>query len=201
MKTFVKNHLAVSRPPHAQRQGSALPGGLNVLEVKPEYELFASLIARVGGPWGWTRRPRYAGGNRRAVTALLKKPHTRLFLLRREKKVLGYCMTAAPELEKNILEKLGQTAAARPIRPAVIEIENFGLFPESTGKGYGRYFLPEILEKLFADHEIVYPSTRDTNHARVVPFYEDIGMRVIHSETLPDDLLPDTAEGLPAFGT
>ncbi len=186
MKTFTRYHLAITKNQHqSARDKWAVPAeGLNILEVTPDYDTFARLIARLGGPWGWTKRPRYAASNRLSITKLLKKPHTRLFLLRSGEKTLGYCLTATPQSAQN------------RFRPEMIEIENFGLFPEHTGKKYGLYFLPAILEELFADHNVVYLSTRSTNHARVVPFYENLGMRVIRQETLPDDLIPAPASGL-----
>ncbi|NJN46013.1 MAG: hypothetical protein HC808_05495 [Candidatus Competibacteraceae bacterium] len=35
---------------------------------------------------------------------------------------------------------------------------------------------------------MIYLTSRNTNHAKVIPFYEGLGMTVVHKETLPDDL-------------
>lgn len=208
MSDYIKYHLAISSARYlALKESGALktpaPGRLNVLEIKPDYETFALLLDRVGGPWAWTRRPCYVRNNRPALVKLLKEPHTRLFLLREDETVLGYCLTVAPDLDQGILDRMDGAGEPCRFRPRVIEIENFGLFPEHTGKKYGRAFLPAMLDKLFADHDAVYLSTRSTNHARVVPFYESLGFSVIHQETLPDDLIPAGADGqdLPATGT
>ena len=193
MASFTKYHLAISKDLYLQKQAenlyiNPLPSHeMNILETKPDYGMFSLLLERTGGPWGWTRRPRYAEGNRQSILKLLGAPETRLFLLRDQQDIVGYCLTAAPSFQNDLRKKFNQYAVSDH---NVIEIENFGLFPEYTGKGYGRYFLPTLFEELLKDHDTVYLSTRGTNHPRVVPFYESLGMRVIHQETLPDDLIP-----------
>lgn len=71
-----------------------------------------------------------------------------------------------------------------------VEIYKVGLFPEYTGRQYGRYFLPAVFEELFRTNDNIYLNTRSTNHAGVIPFYNGLGMHVFAQETLPNDLLP-----------
>lgn len=190
MKTFTKYHLIITRDqyhaekakgtyrsPHARKT-------LNILEIRPTYNLFSLLIERVGGPWNWTRRPCYSETKRARTEQRLKHPQTRLFLLRKEQKILGYCLSSSPEFGGS------GSAYENDESQKVIEIENFGFFPEHTGKNYGRFFLPELFNILFKRYDAVYLSTRSTNHARVVPFYLGLGMTIIHQEILPDDLTP-----------
>lgn len=203
MKTFIKYHLAIPKARYLEmKDGGLFPpsprlGHFSALEIEPDFEVFHALIKRVGEPWGWTRRPRYyKGRSDKEIKALLKDRHTRLFLLRRADRNVGYCLTAAPRLTPRLRGKLGCKPEHNRFRPDVIEIENFGLFPEHTGKGYGQYFLPAMLGMLFAaGHETVYLSTRSTNHSRVVPFYEGVGFNVIDRETLVDDLIEIAANG------
>ncbi len=193
MATFTKYHLAISKDLYLQGQAGNLytkpvpSHEMNILEVKSDYDMFSLLIERTGGPWGWTRRPRYGEDNRQSIQKLLNAPETRLFLLRDKQDIVGYCLTTAPALQNDLRQKFNHHALPDH---NTIEIENFGFFPEHTGKGYGRYFLPALFGALFKDHDTVYLSTRSTNHPRVVPFYESLGMQVIHQETLLDDLIP-----------
>jgi len=178
MDTFLKYHLVISKERYraeTQKRSFSAPESdkLSVLEIAPDYDTFRALLNRVGGPWGWPERACYE--NRDEIEEMLAQADTRLFLFRRSTQTIGFSLVAAP--------LLGSALAM----PGCIEIEKFGLYPEHTGKKYGRYFLPALFEKLFESHDSVYLNTRNTNHAGVVPFYESLGMHVFHSETLPDD--------------
>lgn len=181
MTHFVKSHLSISRARYGfmKAQGAYESDPSFTLEERePNYTAFRMLLDRVGGPWGWNRRPKYRA-ERKKVEDRLKDPETRLFLLQVRGKTVGYCLASLPE------EGFADT----------IEIENFGLFPEHTGKGYGGRFLPMVFGALFGTYGNVYLSTRSTNHAKVVPFYEKLGMTVTRRERLPDDLVPDVPAG------
>jgi ribosomal protein S18 acetylase RimI-like enzyme len=72
------------------------------------------------------------------------------------------------------------------------EIENYGLMPDFTGLGYGGHFLNAILEDIFSRYTGVYLSTRSTNHPKVPLFWQDQGFTLSKSETLHDDIKPQT---------
>jgi hypothetical protein len=195
--SFTNYHLAISREQFAAARQSGLYEesplqelGLNIRKIdNPDYTTFSSLIDRVGEPWGWTQRPRYHRTHHDDIEEMLKHPQTELYLLRKDEETLGYCLVTAGKTQFN-----GAFPGSAKIEQSfrlIIEIENFGLFPEHTGKGYGRFFLPLLFENLLERYNVVYLSSRSTNHKRVVPFYENLGMRILYTEDLPDDLLPD----------
>lgn len=195
MSGFTNYHLAISRPQYElaraagkyERPGT-LPAGLNMVKIKdPSCDRFTALLEKVGGPWGWTRRPRYAN-ERTALAQLLAKPDTALYVFRHGDTEVGYAMVNRGKADFDGVFPGGADQEEK--LKSIIEIENFGLFPEYTGKQYGHYFLAALFDTLFQNYGTVYLSSRSTNHDRVIPFYRDMGMHVIFTETLPDDLLP-----------
>ena len=128
-----------------------------LIEIANTPANFFPLLDRVGGPWGWDRRPKYLHPD---------LTDRRLFLLAMpEYGTVGYAMTHKDE------------------------IENFGLFPEHTGKGIGGDFFPLVVNKVFEEHDKAWLTTRSTNHAKVPKFYADMGMTLKNIEELPDDLV------------
>ena len=175
MSYFVKTHLEIDRTRFARKMAGGAyrrDPDFELVELPPRLGMVMELLRRVGGPWGWDRRPKYAR-DLPGFAERLRAPETRLFLLMRKNELVGYCLAAPPE-------KPGQD---------MIEIENFGLLNQYNGKGYGGVFLPMIFAALFKTHERIYLSTRSTNHPRVVPFYQRYGMAVTERETLQDDLI------------
>lgn len=182
-QSYINYHLAISREAFNRHAYKPLPEAFKAKQVKPDYDTFTILLEGVGGPWGWTQRPRYYD-NRVFWERRLHHPETRLFLLTKRDQPLGYCLAGT------LKEDLSGIFAGAVTGQYVIEIENFGFFPQHTGKGYGQVFLPALLGTLLKDYDAVYLSSRSTNHAKVILFYEGLGMEVIHQETLPDDLKP-----------
>jgi hypothetical protein len=109
---------------------------------------------------------------------IIGHPDTRMMLLKKNGEAIGYCL-ANKQVEP--VEGIGTNNIGR--------IENYGLFLEETAHGYGKFFLPRIFEMLFQQYDAVYLTTRSTNHPRVVPFYKSLGMTVIKTEVLEDDLI------------
>lgn len=175
---FTNYHLAISKEEYL-RQSYKLQPGLNAQEIPPDFQTFSDLLKRVGGPWGWDRRPKYSMETE-ALKQRVYNKESHLYLLNNFNEVTGYCFA---------VKRADLTTTFN--RNAITEIENFGLFPEHTGKQYGGTFLPLIFEKLFEHNDIVYLTTRSTNHTKVVSFYESLGMKVIQKEELEDDLTPD----------
>ena len=171
---YTQTHLFIGRDDLRANSSNDL-GNFQVLETLPKLSRYSDLFNRVGSPWDWHRRPLYQDLNERLNGA-------RLFELRNEAKTVGFALTNANRnLSKFFNDK------------AVTEIENFGLFPEHTGKNLGKVFLPMLFDRLFETADVVYLSTRSTNHPGVVKFYQDCGMRVLAREEKPNDLLPPPA--------
>ncbi|MBI1300062.1 MAG: GNAT family N-acetyltransferase [Alphaproteobacteria bacterium] len=161
--------------------------GLTVVETEPSYERWRALVDRVGEPWGWNKRPVYHESNRVWLLQKLRSEGSRLFLLQKDQKTIGFCWAYAANLKATFGFEDGDTPGAK--------IETYGLFEEETGKGHGRFFLPMIFRELFnAGAENVFLESRSTNHPGVIPFYERMGMSVIDVDhDLEDDLIDDRA--------
>jgi ribosomal protein S18 acetylase RimI-like enzyme len=182
--TYLKYHVVIHRGQMLQVEDRSTFSGLCLEKLEKNFSSFRMLIERVGGPWGWTRRPRYYGGQV-SVRHLLRQSDSRMYLCKRNGVPIGYTFIVPAS---NLLRPyVGQDQDLS----RVVEIENFGLFPEFTGFGYGRYFLREVFKELFESYDTIYLSTRSTNHAKVVPFYEEMGMKVVAIEEYPDDLYPE----------
>lgn len=162
MADFINYHLAISKE-RFLRRSFASAAGLSIREVPFDADIFHGLIERVGGPWGWTRRPKYYFNGTKE-----RLKDSRLFLLQKDDETIGYCLALPGERT---------------------EIENFGLFPEHTGRGYGQTFLPLVFAALLSGADTVYLTSRSTNHAKVIPFYRQLGMDVIQAERQQDDLV------------
>lgn len=189
--TYIKSHILIDRDGYNARaaQGGYEDArrftGLSIEQAPPYFDLFWMFMERVGGPWRWPLRRTYHE-NRESWEALMLHEGSKLFILRKDKQPIGFCFVATPRgKDRNAIE----TAQPGIDLNQVVEIEKFGLFIEETGKGYGRYFLHGLFQRLLVDHAHVYLNTRDTNHRGVIPFYERMGMKVIHQERLESDLL------------
>lgn len=184
---FTRSHLYITRAMHdLHNKKYAASSSLSMDEAIPNYALFKLFLDRVGSPWDWPLRSTYKN-DLTYWQRMLEAPDTRLFILRRDSMPIGFCHIGALRAE-------GQKVVSGHIKDtkACIEIKHFGFFVEETGKGYGRYFLPKLFDILFQKYDTIYLSTRDTNHDRVIPFYESLGMNRFHSEALPSDLVMDT---------
>lgn len=218
--TFTKQHVAIHRGRFEESQEADLylnnpetpEGRLRMSEViNPTVEEFLYHLQRVGSEYGWDRRKKYQPGNREYLDRLLGKDGTRLFLFQingsgREAKDIGFCLVTPVTEEEGFKTKSYKTGAPKqelvgkyramhhlPHRMAdnAIEIYKFGLYPEATGKGYGNYYLGEMLRILIErdGFDIVYLDTRDTNHGGVVKFYKQNGMEHFFEELMPSDLV------------
>lgn len=180
--TFTMNHLSITKDKYEEYKAGGkyyYPASpLSVKETAPEINTVRTLITRIG--WGWATRPQYA--TNKAVQEILDKPECRLHLFQEFSKTVGYCLThdEDPALVSAFSKAANDNAP-------LARIEQFGFFPENTGKGYGHAFMPHMLEELFNNHNKTYLTSRGTNDPRVVPFYLDLGFDLIHREEKPDD--------------
>ena len=169
---FTNYHLGISKEAFENFEYKIDPD-LNIEEVFPHFSAYIKLFKKVGTDWGWDRRPKYH--DEESVKVRVEKG--RLLLLKKFNEVAGYCLAIYREdltMEFN--------------KKSVGEIENFGLFPEFNAKGYGKTFLPQVFKELFKTNDYIYLSSRSTNHKGVIPFYQKLGMKVLKTEELEDDL-------------
>lgn len=142
----------------------------------PEY---LELLQRVGGPWGWDRRPKYYDD----LEGLKERfGQATVYSLTSGHEIVGYCMTIPrKDLSIGFMRRVG-------------EIENFGLFIEQTGRGHGPALLPLIFAHMFERYNTVYLESRSTNHPKVVSFYQQQGMKLLAADQHQDDLHPEPPE-------
>ncbi len=167
--TYLNYEFQLSRENWLRNQFNAVSGIFSIKKIAPDYNVFKGMIEQVGGPWGWTKRPKYLDekGTRERLTK------GSLWLLRKGKETAGYCF-------------------ATPWEDGIVEIENFGLFPEHNGKGYGGPLLKLVFAELMKDYDNVILYSRSTNHKKVPEFYIDQGMTMTNVSVEPDDLVPGT---------
>jgi ribosomal protein S18 acetylase RimI-like enzyme len=187
--------LAISKEEFLRHKAVGLYGAspaqadLSLKRVSSNYEMFFLLLRIVGGPYGWHRRREYHDEfSLDDLIRVLKDRKSRLWLFKWGRETVGYCCAAS--VEPDLSGLFAAHAGSAPPPQRIAEIYKIGLFDEYTGHGWGKVFLPQVFERLFRDHDAVYLNTRSTNHGKVVPFYESLGMRVIHREECEDDLLP-----------
>lgn len=149
----------------------------------PVLPRFLNLLKSVGKKYGWDRRPKYL--DYPSLSQRLASPSTRFFDILKDGKPIGYVWANKPE--NSLAWHYTEAAQGRK----TIEIENFGLFSGQSGNNYGDTALPKVLGILLQDNDNVYLTSRSTNHPRVVPFYQENGMSLIHQEVLSDDLVPE----------
>lgn len=154
--------------------------GLSIerLPGKGNYKIYKAMLGKVGGPWLWDKRPKYANDNE-ALRQRIARLSTTIHLFQYFNQTIGYSLTVErPDLSSQFNK--------------VAEIENFGLVPEFNGKGLGDYFLHETFKYLFEHgYDNIHLESRSTNHEKVIPFYQRNGMKLIEvDKNLPDDLVP-----------
>lgn len=180
---FTRNHVAIPRDQYCflSKAGFYDRDHVTLTEVKPNIKQYDTLLHRVGRSYGWNLRPKYVL-DRKALRERLKAPTSRFFLAYKGNHLIGYCFVS--QCENSVGCRLHN----------VIEIENFGLFPEYTGRRLGHSFLTLVFDELFKTYDNVYLTTRSTNHRGVISFYESMGMRVIYTEELACDLVRNASQ-------
>jgi len=128
-------------------------------------------IKMVGGDYQWDKRSGLEN-----ELYYIQQNKSKFYMLRKNETDIGICITVKPPY------------GGRFIKPSTEQISFFGLLPSETGKTYGSIFLAKIFATLFSSNKNIYLATRDTNHAKVVPFYEGMGMAVLGSEKLVSDI-------------
>jgi len=176
MNLYTKYHCLIEK--NSPRFNGVGSNGLSIKEIVVTPANYEYLLNRVGALWGWTNRPKYLL-EKNALYSRVCDESSRFFLLKKGENLIGYCL--ATNSSESVAVNFDN----------LIEIENFGFFPEYTGKGYGGVILNMVFDYLFEEYEHVYLTSRSTNHPKVINFYKRNGMKIIHKDVLPDDLVKD----------
>lgn len=178
---MIKTHLAITRD---QLESYPKDPDLTLEHLPMDRDFFFTLIELIGGEDGWSLRKEF--NNSRELNFIIKQLESEgasLSIFRKDDKPIGAGICA--NIEQSLSKNFDFLAHANDQN--LQEIYKVGLFPRFTRKGYGKFLIPALVEKLFNDgNEYVYLNTRDTNHVNSVPFYQRIGMQAIGSEELPD---------------
>ena len=140
------------------------------------YGKYEECLNSIGSPWRWDKRPKYQ--DRYSTSERISDSRSRLYSLLLNEKQIGYSLT----VPRDDLSKI--------FRVQVGEIENFGLSVKHNGHGYGAPFFKHVCNELFQQgFDAIFLSTRSTNHEKVLPFYEKLGMSIIKQVTKKNDLV------------
>ena len=152
--------LEMLEAPSVDRSPRPAPTNLRVrLEMPPDLELYCRLYRQVGDPWTWFGRRRLAPA---ALLAVLSHESHELWILEECGRVRGMA-----ELDYR----------ASP----VVELAYFGLTPDSIGRGLGRWFMTELLTRVWAKPQPVsrlWLHTCELDHPGAVDFYQRSGFRL-----------------------
>ncbi len=215
--SFIKYHLAMSVKEYRANIARGLyqdPPSMKPLRKQllrasqPESSEFLYQLQRVGENYGWHRRHNYQRENMAAVEKMIRGPETQMYIFQVDGREVGFCLitgireegpdsyTSGPK--RGAITKKGalgifkdQKEISQGDHIRSIEINKIGIYPEFTGRDYGDYFLPRILNSLYETYkyDIVYLDTRSTNPEWVLRFWERHGFVPFHSEELPSDLV------------
>ncbi len=116
----------------------------------------------VGRPWHWLTRKKLSDAD---LAAIIHHPQTHLYILN-----IGGVPAGMGEIDAT--------------RSPFVDIRFFGLAPEFIGKGYGRYFLANIIDLAWAsDPREVRIETCTLDHPAALPLYQKFGFTVFDQQT------------------
>jgi len=146
--------LELLAPPRRPPLQPPLPGTEIVRALEPTVHFYRYLYDTVGGPWLWTRRRLLDDAT---LAGLIRAPTTDLRVLWVHGVPAGYVELDMAELPD-------------------IKLAYFGLVPEFTGKGLGRYLLDWAIRHGFAKGAgRLHLDTCDLDHPRALATYEAAG--------------------------
>ena|SRR5208282_1832111 len=122
----------------------------------PGLDWYRALYRRAGAQWFWFSRLEMTDEQ---LAAVLNRSTTELFVAEREGSEIG-----TAELDRS--------------RPPNVEIAFFALFPEAIGKGLGRPFMTQLLERAWDDSAArVWLHTCTLDAPAALSFYTKYGFR------------------------
>lgn len=151
--TYLEQRERCSAPTPAQPRGK-----IALLRVeKPPVHFYRYLYALVGDPWKWVSRKRLDDA---ALAEIIHHPSVYVYALYAEGAPAGFAEIDGRD-------------------PETAEIKFFGLAPDFTGRGLGRYFLANIIDLAWAlAPRRVMLETCTLDHPAALPLYQKMGFRV-----------------------
>ena len=134
------------------------PGRLAILRAHaPPAHYYRYLYGLIGDPHKWVSRKRL---DDEALIAIIQNPDVHIHIL-----YDGGVPTGFSEFDRR--------------DPDDVEIKFFGLAPEATGKGYGKWFLAQTLELAWQyGPSRVRLETCSLDHPAALPLYQKMGFTV-----------------------
>lgn len=130
----------------------------------PTVEYYRFLYNSVGRDFDWVDRDIMTDDR---LTAIIHDRRVEIFELQVDGKSAGFA-----ELDRR--------------QPPDIEIAYFGLFPENTGIGLGRYFLSWTLQRAWSyQPKRVWVPTCDLDHPAALPNYLQAGFEIYDEKIIP----------------
>jgi len=145
------------RPPLADVSSIGTRSGVQLRQVQnPGLDWYRALYLRAGAQWFWFSRLEMTDAQ---LAAVLHSSNIEFFLAEREGSEIGIA-----ELDRS--------------QPPNVEITSFALFPESIGKGLGRAFMTQLLDRAW-NHSTarVWLHTCNLDGPAAVSFYMKCGFR------------------------
>jgi GNAT superfamily N-acetyltransferase len=122
----------------------------------PGLDWYRALYRRVGAQWLWFSRLEMSDEQ---LVSVLHSPSTEFFICERERREIGIA-----ELDRS--------------HPSDMEITSFALFPEAIGKGLGRPFMTQLLDRAWSKSAArVWLHTCTLDGPAALSFYLKCGFR------------------------
>jgi GNAT superfamily N-acetyltransferase len=147
----------LARPPLADVSSTVKQSGLHLRHVRnADLDWYRTLYRRVGAPWLWFSRLEMKDEQ---LAAVLHRPTTELFVCEREGREIGIA-----ELDRS--------------HSSDVEITSFALLPEEIGKGLGRPFMNQLLDRAWSNSAArVWLHTCTLDGPAALTFYIKCGFR------------------------
>jgi GNAT superfamily N-acetyltransferase len=173
-------YLEMSERPRFEDASSS---GVSLRRVQnPELSWYRTIYLRAGAQWLWFSRLEMT---EEQLTRVLHRPTTELWMAERERSEIGMA-----ELDRS--------------QAADVEITSFALFSEAMGRGFGRAFMAQLLEKAWNGATTrVWLHTCTLDGPTALTFYMKCGFRAYRRAIevaddprlrgiLPADVAPQT---------
>ncbi|MDZ7627525.1 MAG: GNAT family N-acetyltransferase [Parvularculaceae bacterium] len=138
------------------------PGKVSILRAEnPPIHFYRYLYDLVGRPWHWVTRKKLSDHD---LAAIIHDPRDHLYVL----------------YAGGVPAGMGEVDATKS---PITDIRFFGLAPDYIGKGFGRYFLANIIDLAWATNPgEVRIETCTLDHPAALPLYQKFGFAVFDQQ-------------------